>query len=119
MVFAIVESQEGSVSLLSGGESITLLRMGELLRQMDSPENVFRILYDTELTLFLVMIEGMWVYLYLAAERGLDAPQILDELSSPMLQRDKRRWHLDRAIDLDVIQAFLGEYRALFSLASR
>jgi hypothetical protein len=114
MVMPSVRRQDSSVALFSAAIYITIERLDELLANAQNPQSFYQLFYETEFGRFLAKIEGVWVYLYIAAERGLDATQIQDELRTGIQQLEVRQWHLKRPIDGAVICAFLAEYAALF-----
>jgi hypothetical protein len=103
-----------SLSFMSANIYITPEQLGALLDQMSSPRGVYEVLYESEMAGFLAIIEGPWVYLYLAAERGLKAPEILADLAAnPKLPRHMRQRRLKRPLDADVIAEFLQEFAAV------
>jgi hypothetical protein len=114
MVLAAVERTDVSFSFMSANIYVTPERLGVLLDQMSSPQGVHDVLFESEMGRFIAMIEGAWVYLYLAAERGLGPPEILAELAgNPKLPPHIRSWRLQRPIDHEVIEEFLREFRAV------
>jgi hypothetical protein len=114
MALAGIEMHEKRPSLYSAAIHLDTAKLGTMLDGMDSPEGFCRTLYESELSTFLVLVEGSWVYLYLAAEQNLTADETLRRISSSKaVQAQARRWHLKKSVDIEVIKAFFAVYRAM------
>jgi hypothetical protein len=106
-----IELHKGKPSLFSAAIHLSTEKLGSLLDAMDSSESLCRTLYGSELASFLWLTEGSWVYLYLAAAQELTPGETLARIKSDAgVLKESRRWHLKKAIDLQVIEAFFQVY---------
>ncbi len=113
---AEVCSKGRTLTLYSAAIHIDMRRLKQLLTQMESPEGFYKALYEAELGRFVVLVEGMWVYLFAAAEMQLTPEETLRRIREDAAVIDQaRRWHVKKPIDLAVIERFFAEYRALFT----
>jgi hypothetical protein len=112
MVLTTFRDEADGFYMRSGGMNLEMREAGKLLDEVRTPESMMTLLCRTEFGRGIAMIEGVYAYLYLAAESGLDAGAILDQVNNDAaLQPCIRRWgQLKRPFDRSLVSAFLTEY---------
>lgn len=112
MVLALLQEDQATHEkyLCSGNIRMTPKHLVTLLGEIDSCELLFDRIYKGDLGRLLVMIESLWVYLYLCKECNIPNEKILSQLEAPFMAPHIRRWRLNKIIDMELISTFTNIY---------
>jgi hypothetical protein len=106
-----VRREAGGRFLYNAAIKLRMSRFAELLRKMRTAAGLFDALYIDKLADFVWIHEGPWVFMFLAAERGMTGDEILRQIrESPELESQTRSWRLEKPMDAKLVDAFLAVY---------
>lgn len=102
----------GDTSVTVLGEPLTLRNVVDELHSLDTIEAVYDSFYKGKLGRLVVVIEGMWVYLYFAQLLGLSAAATLETLQTRPFVAVRNTWRLRRDLDEDLVNHFSRAFEA-------
>jgi hypothetical protein len=113
MALVSVRCEREVIGLYSAAIHISFERLGALLMQMNSPSGMWSAFYRGELSRFLAIVEGVWVYLFLAYESGWEDPEITSTLAASEFDTVVKSWRMRRPVDTDLLSATRQSYLAI------
>lgn len=103
------KSNDSLGELSNGGISISVQEFSKLINNIDSVSKLYKSLYFSSLNNLVATIEGVWVYIYLCYEAGMQADDILLSLMKNEVSKDQMNCVLKKDIDLEMIHIFLRQ----------
>ncbi|WP_086933606.1 hypothetical protein [Agarilytica rhodophyticola] len=95
--------------------SISVGNFLECINTLNTDGDIFDNLYKGALGKILVLIEGLWVYLYFANKLGYSIEKTLADVEeNDAIQDSQQAWHLRKCVDIEAVELFNKLYgRAL------
>ncbi len=92
--------------MLFGPVSLTIAEFLDSLRSVCDLESLLKLLFREKFGKSLVIVEGVWVYIFLCKKAGIDVEQIYSSLFSDHLSYFVKQWDI-KDINEELIDSFI------------
>jgi len=99
----------------NGGVDIPVEEFLEMAESMISKEKIFDVLFNSKFNDFFVVVECVWVYIYLCFEIGMSLFEILKSLEDPKVRIKAVQCKLKKEIDYKMLEVFKVAYDGVCS----
>ena len=107
---ASLESTNNRRELYNGSTKFEVDEFIGLLNGMQSIETIFESLYNTKLHQFIVLVECVWVYIYLCFENNMSIVEVLNSLQDSEHRVKVIQCKLETEIDNKILKTYKNIY---------
>ncbi|MFK8013446.1 MAG: hypothetical protein AB8B80_15515 [Marinicellaceae bacterium] len=107
-----LESENGTTFLFNGGIKYDIKEFVNLCNDMNNKNKIFEKLYYSKFNEFIVVIESVWVYIYLCLEIGMSLFEILNSFKNSDIQSKAIQCKLKKEIDYNILEVFENAYNS-------